>query len=53
LIYSNSIPFPLSLQAKADLLSQSHEIEKMVNEEKLKIATAVYNINTGKVEWVE
>ena len=41
------------LQAKKDLLSLSHEVKKMVNEGKLKILTAVYDIKTGKVEWIE
>jgi len=41
------------LQAKKDLLRLSHEVKKMADEGKLKIVTAVYDIRTGKVEWIE
>jgi len=41
------------LQAKADILSNSYIIKKMVAAGKLKIETVVYNIRTGKVEWIE
>jgi carbonic anhydrase len=40
-------------QAKTDILSKSYLIKELVAAGKLKIATAVYNIKTGKVEWVE
>ncbi len=40
------------LQAKTDILSKSYLIKEMVAAGKLKIATAVYNIKTGKVEWI-
>jgi len=41
------------INTKNDLLARSHEIKKMVNEKKLQIITAIYNINTGKIEWFE
>jgi carbonic anhydrase len=41
------------LQAKEDILSQSHIITEEVKTGKLKIVTALYNIKTGKVEWIE
>jgi len=41
------------LQAKADILSQSHIITEEVSAVKVKIVTALYNVKTGKVEWIE
>ena len=40
------------LQAKETLFSKSEEIKKMAEEGKLKIAPAVYDLNTGAVEWL-
>jgi carbonic anhydrase len=41
------------LQVKQNLLASSHEIESLVAEGKLSIATAVYDIRTGMVEWMD
>lgn len=41
------------LQAKINILSQSHVIKEMVDAGKRKIVTAAYDIKTGKVEWIE
>jgi len=41
------------LQAKKDILSDSKEIGRMTEEGKLKIVTAVYDLNTGMVDWME
>jgi len=41
------------LKVKQDLLAESHEIESLVAEGILSIATAVYDMKTGKVEWVD
>lgn len=41
------------LKAKAEVLSQSHIIKEAVDTGKLKIVTALYDIKTGKVEWIE
>lgn len=40
------------LQAKSDLLSASEELRELSGEGKLKIITAVYDIETGAVEWI-
>ncbi len=40
-------------QTKTDLLTQSQIIKELVDEGKLRIVTAVYDIRTGKVEWIE
>lgn len=48
----NAVAKNNALQAKRDLLSLSHEVKEMVDEGKLKIVTAVYDIRTGKVEWI-
>ena len=40
-----------ALQAKSDILSQSHLIKEMVDSGKLEILTGAYDIKTGKVEW--
>jgi len=41
------------LQVKRDILSRSHIIKELVESGKLEILTAMYNINSGKVEWVK
>lgn len=41
------------LQGKKDLLSASEELRKLTDEGKLKILTAVYDMETGVVEWGE
>lgn len=41
------------LKSKADILSRSDIIKEMAAAGKLKIATAVYDIKTGKVDWAE
>ncbi|MFH1995821.1 MAG: carbonic anhydrase [Candidatus Omnitrophota bacterium] len=41
------------LQAKKDIVSLSHIVEEMAGAGKLKIVTAVYDIKTGKVGWIE
>lgn len=41
------------VQAKQDLLASSPEIKSLVAEGKLSIATAVYDMKTGKVEWID
>jgi len=41
------------LKSKADILSGSDIIKEMAAAGKLKIATAVYDIKTGKVDWAE
>ena len=40
------------LQGKSDLLSASETLRKLTSEGKLEILTAVYNMETGVVEWV-
>lgn len=42
-----------ALHAKADLLAQSRGIRELVAKDKLKIAAAIYDIKTGKVEWID
>ena len=42
-----------ALQAKTDILSKSCLVKEMVAAGNLKIVTAVYNIKTGNVEWIE
>ncbi|MCX5678952.1 MAG: carbonic anhydrase [Candidatus Omnitrophica bacterium] len=49
----NAVAKNNALQAKRDLLSLSHEVKEMVDEGKLRIVTAVYDIKTGKVEWID
>jgi len=49
----NAVAKNNALQAKKDILSLSHEVKEMVGEGKLRIVTAVYDIKTGKVEWIE
>ena len=41
------------LQVSEDLLSASEEIRHLVKDGAVKIVPAVYNIRTGKVEWLE
>lgn len=41
------------LQAKRDLLDRSEDIRHEMSEEKLTILTALYNMRTGVVEWIE
>jgi Carbonic anhydrase len=41
------------LQAKESILSNSEDISNMAAGGKLKIVSAVYNIKTGAVEWIE
>ena len=41
------------LQAKQDLLASSPEITHMAADGKIRILTAVYDMETGAVEWVE
>ncbi len=40
-------------QAKTDILTGSQIIKELVDEGKLRIVPAVYDIKTGKVEWME
>ena len=40
------------LQGKRDLLSESEELRKLIGEGKLEILTAVYDTETGVVEWI-
>ena len=40
------------LQGKRDLLSASEELRKLTDKGKLKILTAVYDMETGLVEWI-
>lgn len=40
------------LQGERDLLSTSEELRKLTSEGKLKILTAVYDMETGVVEWL-
>lgn len=40
------------LRTKKDLLAKSEEIRHLVEEAKLKIVTAVYDLETGVVEWI-
>ena len=40
------------LQGKRDLLSESEELRKLTGEGKLEILTAVYDMETGAVEWL-
>lgn len=40
------------LQGKSDLLSASEELRKLTGEGKLEILTAVYDMETGVVEWI-
>lgn len=40
------------LEAKKDLLSKSEEISRLAREGKLKIVTAMYDLETGAVEWM-
>lgn len=39
-------------QAKENLLSENEEIKRMVENGRLKIVTAVYDLKTGAVEWI-
>ncbi len=41
-----------AIQAKEDILSQSEGLSRMVKEGKLKAMVAVYDLRTGKVEWL-
>lgn len=41
------------VQAKQNLLASSHEIAALVAAGKLSIATAVYDMKTGMVEWID
>jgi len=41
-----------ALQAKADLSFRSRKIKKAVKEERLKSISAIYDIKTGKIEWL-
>ena len=40
------------LQGKSDLLSASEELRKLTGEGKMKILTAVYDMEAGVVEWI-
>ena len=42
-----------ALQAKQDLLASSPEITHMAADGKIRILTAVYDMETGAVEWIE
>jgi carbonic anhydrase len=42
-----------TLRAKQDLLASSPEIARMAADGKIKILTAVYDMETGVVEWIE
>lgn len=42
-----------ALQAKQDLLASSPEITHMAADGKIRILTAVYDMKTGAVEWIE
>jgi len=42
-----------ALQAKADILDKSSIVKKMADDGKLKIVTAIYDIKTGSIEWIE
>ena len=42
-----------ALQAKQDLLASSPEITHMAAEGKIRILTAIYDMKTGAVEWIE
>ena len=41
------------LQSRQDLLTSSPEIARMASDGKIRILTAVYNMGTGAVEWVD
>ena len=41
------------ITAKTDLLSKSNVINKMSKDGKIAIITAMYNVKTGKVEWLD
>lgn len=41
------------LQVKHNLLASSQEIKSLSEEEKIRIATAVYDMQTGMVKWIE
>ncbi|MDO8536547.1 MAG: carbonic anhydrase [Candidatus Omnitrophota bacterium] len=49
----NAVAKNNALQAKKELLYLSHGVKEMTDEGRLKIVTAVYDIKTGKVEWIE
>ena len=49
---TNAVVRNNTLQAKADILSKSRMVKKLVDARKLRIATGVYAIKTGKVEWI-
>jgi len=42
-----------TLQAEADLLAQSRELCQLYKDHKLKIIRAVYDLASGRVEWLE
>ncbi|MCX5712438.1 MAG: carbonic anhydrase [Candidatus Omnitrophica bacterium] len=50
---TNAVVRNNALQAKADILSKSRLIKELVDAGKLRIVTGVYDIKTGKVEWVQ
>jgi hypothetical protein len=41
------------MQAKKDLLASSREISRLVSDGKIKVVPAVYDLETGVVEWLE
>ena len=50
---TNAVVRNNTLQAKEDILSQSRLIKELVDTGKLRIVTGVYDIKTGKVDWVQ
>jgi carbonic anhydrase len=40
-------------QVEADILGESEEIRELVEKGALKIVPAIYDVKTGKVEWLE
>ena len=49
----NTVAMDNALQAKKDILSLDHHIKELADEGKLKVVAALYDIRTGRVEWVE
>ena len=49
----NAVAEQNALQAKKNILSLSHIVKEMVEEKKLKIVAAIYDVKTGKVRWIE
>lgn len=52
-LLENAVEKANAVQGKRDILLQSAEIRHMAVERKVRLMAAIYNIETGKVEWIK